>query len=100
MAERDLGKLQLAAWLFPFDVRYRVGPAQLVLNSDDDALAIPILRDAQRQEPYSAVIAAGLMAHMMRAGDQYGASEQFYRLVHVAPNAAVTKAMLATRRDP
>lgn len=90
----------MAARLFPFDVRYRIGPAQLVLNSTDDAAALAIIGDVQRGEPNSPTLAYAMMMHALRLGDQAEASEQFYRLVHLAPNAAITKALLSGRHDP
>lgn len=100
VSQQRLSDVELAARLFPFDQRFRHGAAELYLNSSDDALAIRVLSQAQIDEPNSSIIAGALMIHMSRVGDMEGAGAQFYRLVHLAPNAEMVKTMLAHRRDP
>ena len=96
----DFIEVQLAARLFPFDVKFRHGPAEFVSNSDDHAFAVVVLLEAQQDDPYSAPLALALMGHMVRLGDHEGADEQFRRLYRLAPHSEIVKEFLSRRRDP
>lgn len=96
----SLDKLYLSARLFPWDFKYRNGPAEFAAGLDDAAVAVRVLSQAQITEPYSAALAFWLMNHMIRIGDHEGASQQFARLYRLAPNSEIVKQLLARRRDP
>jgi hypothetical protein len=92
--------LRLAAILFSYDFRFRMGPSQRYVNGPDDLNAISELERAARMEPYSPSVAAGLMLHYLRVGDRNNAEKWFRRGYEISPNSAFMKALLSQRRDP
>lgn len=98
VTNHHLGALQLAARLFPIDQRYRDGPSELFINGGDDREAIAILRREQLRDPNSPVLAASLFVHLMRVGDNIGASVEFATLYRLAPKSEMVKSLLANRR--
>ena len=100
MRTADIGKLDKAAWLFPYEFRFRVGPYEPYLNSSDDPKALPVLLHAQQLEPNSPSLAAAIMIHALRMNQQELASAEFRKLYELAPRSKMVRELLARRRDP
>ena len=95
--------LRLAGQLFPFDVRFRWGLAEVVLETKyfDDRTSIAILEQARLTDPYAPILIAGIMARKLAIGDYEGADREFAELNRLAPKSAIVQRLLAAqRREP
>lgn len=99
-ARLDLDRLELAARLFPFNPRYRRGPAELAMRWPSDALTVDLFRQAVVYDPNELWLWEFLVVHSIRRGDMKTAEWAIANAYRVAPHSQFWKAVLVRRPDP
>ncbi len=96
----DYDKIELAQRLFPFEHRFRMGPAELAADGPSDSLSVELILRTLRTDPYEPDLLTALFLHQQVRGDRIAAERTFRRLYEVAPHSDLVRNVLATKKMP
>lgn len=92
-----MGQLERSAALFPFDYRFRIGPAELVISGPSDALTVDVLIRTLKTDPNEPILLTALMLHQYARGDRLASERTFRRMYQLAGKSELMRAVLASR---